>query len=60
MSDSTKFVAFEKYCNKCKYCKVKEEDMPCTECLEVGAREGTEVPDRFEEDTNGKKKAESV
>lgn len=44
-----KFVAFEAYCKKCKYEKIDGWKDPCNECLEIGAREGTVEPLRFEE-----------
>ncbi|MCI8992261.1 MAG: hypothetical protein HFG80_05960 [Eubacterium sp.] len=49
MSDNIQFVDFEKYCETCKYVKKKEVEDPCNECLEVGAREGSGKPERWEE-----------
>ena len=47
--DNMKFVDFLQYCGKCKYNKVEEFKDPCNECLDCGAREGTEQPLYFEE-----------
>lgn len=44
-----KIVKFDVYCLKCKYNKLDERLDPCNECLDYGAREGTEVPMKFEE-----------
>lgn len=44
-----KFVAFEAYCTKCKHENLHGLEDPCNECLEVGAREGTVEPLKFEE-----------
>ena len=52
-NDSTKFVSFEKYCNTCKYQKTPATHDPCNDCLAVGAREGTEVPENWKEKENG-------
>lgn len=44
-----KFVDFASYCPLCKHRDKKEDDSPCDECLEVGARKDTRKPERFEE-----------
>lgn len=49
MDDNTKFVAFDKYCEKCKYEKRSATNDPCNTCLETGARDGTEVPTEYKE-----------
>ncbi len=49
MDNTTKFVEFWKYCSKCKHYRKKDFEEPCNSCLEVGTREETEVPERFEE-----------
>lgn len=47
--DSKKFVRFDKYCEKCKYAKKSPTNDPCNDCLGIGAREGTEKPQYYEE-----------
>lgn len=49
MENNFKIVKFWHYCNHCKYADLPEAKDPCNECLEIGAREGTEVPEKFEE-----------
>lgn len=44
-----KEVRFDYFCNICKYNDVKEVRNPCNECLEVGMRDGTNVPIKYEE-----------
>ena len=44
-----KFVAFETYCKRCKYGDLDEWKDPCNDCLAIGAREGTQKPEKFEE-----------
>ena len=44
-----KEVQFWKYCKTCKFREYKEAQNPCNDCLEVGMREGTEVPERYEQ-----------
>lgn len=44
-----KFVAFEAYCDKCKYAELPGWKDPCNECLKVGGRENTQRPVNFEE-----------
>ena len=44
-----KIVKYDVYCPKCKYEKLDERLDPCNECLDYGAREGTEIPMKFEE-----------
>jgi len=53
MDDKTKFVPFDYYCPKCKWAKRDEHLDPCNECLDYPAREGTEVPMKFEEASKG-------
>lgn len=33
MEEVFKEVYFDEYCKKCKYCKLKDEEDPCNECL---------------------------
>lgn len=51
MNESTqyKIVKYDVYCPKCKYEKLDERLDPCNECLDYGAREGTDIPMKFEE-----------
>ena len=49
MYDTYKIVPFDYYCPKCKYAKRDEHLDPCNECLDYPAREGSEVPEKFEE-----------
>lgn len=49
MYDTYKIVPFDEYCPKCKYAKRDEHLDPCNECLDYPAREGSEVPEKFEE-----------
>ena len=46
---NTKFVAFEKYCEKCKHAEASPTADPCNDCLSIGGRDGTEKPEYFEE-----------
>ena len=48
MEDNYTVVRFDIYCNKCKYKDRDERLNPCNECLEVGARENTHVPEYWE------------
>lgn len=49
MGDSElKEVRFKQYCSTCKYRDRNEAQDPCNECLEVGMREGTWVPEKWE------------
>jgi len=52
-NSENKQVNFMKYCWLCKYGSRKENMDPCNICLEVAMREGTEVPEYFEEDKHG-------
>lgn len=50
MGDSElKEVRFDIYCKKCKHERKKDYEDPCNDCLEVGMREGTEKPEKWEE-----------
>ena len=49
LDSNLKETDFYTYCKKCKYEKKKEFEDPCNECLEVGMREGTAVPEKFKE-----------
>lgn len=50
-------VDFRTYCASCKYRDKKEFEDPCNECLEVGMRENTRVPEKYVESTKKEKKA---
>ena len=43
-----KIVRFDEYCYRCKHLDVDGADEPCNTCLEVEAREGTRVPEKYE------------
>lgn len=43
------FVEFGEYCEKCVYKKLSEDQSPCDECLEIGARPDSRKPEFFEE-----------
>ena len=49
MDSNLKEVDFNKYCETCKNKDLKEHFDPCNDCLEVGAREGTEKPECWKE-----------
>ena len=40
-----------KYCQSCKYRDRSQGLDPCNECLEIGMREGTSKPEKWEEKT---------
>lgn len=44
-----KEVYFHEYCKKCKHEKVKETEIPCTECLEYPINLYSHKPVKFEE-----------
>ena len=48
-SDIFREVRFDKYCETCKYKDLDEVKDPCNDCLTVGMREETEVPEFYEE-----------
>ena len=48
-SDIFREVRFDKYCETCKYKDLDEVKDPCNNCLAVGMREETEVPEFYEE-----------
>ena len=45
-----KEVYFNEYCNKCMYKDIREEDEPCSECVETSAREESHKPILFKEE----------
>lgn len=45
--DGIQIVNFEKYCPKCTYKKLTEQEDPCNRCLCTGAREGSNMPVEF-------------
>ena len=49
MDENLKEVVFHVYCKKCKHMRLKGWEEPCNSCLEIPAREGTVVPENFEE-----------
>lgn len=49
-------VDFKTYCETCKYRAKEEFEDPCNECLEVGMRENTRVPEKYVENPNRKTK----
>jgi len=54
VNNSFKEVAFALYCPKCEYKELEGYKSPCNECLEVPARPGTNVPEEYKEDKNGR------
>ena len=48
MEHQMKFVEFNIYCPKCKHRNLNEAQDPCNECLEIGARKDTHVPEYWE------------
>lgn len=49
MDNDTQFVDFKTYCKTCKHEEREAYRDPCNECLDHFAREGTCVPERWEE-----------
>lgn len=47
--EHTKFVAFEKYCQLCRYSETRETDDPCNECLTNPTNLGSVKPVNYEE-----------
>ena len=47
--NDTQFIDFFKYCATCKYKDTDEIDDPCNECLDIGAKEGSGIPEKYEE-----------
>ena len=48
MDTELKEVRFDIYCGKCKH-QMKDERLdPCNECLDIGYRENTHVPEYWE------------
>lgn len=43
-----KIVEFDKYCSTCKYKDLKENESPCSECLEEPTREHSHKPCKYE------------
>lgn len=54
MDESNKEVRFDIYCQKCTHYDTQDEDEPCNTCLSTGVRYGTEKPELYEEDKNGR------
>ena len=49
MLNGLKEVAFALYCPKCKNKELEGFKEPCNECLETPMRDGTSVPENYEE-----------
>lgn len=49
MEDIYKEVYFDKYCGKCKYEKLTENDSPCDECMDEPVNLYSHKPVKFEE-----------
>jgi hypothetical protein len=49
MEENWKVVDFEKYCPLCEHEKDDENDDPCHDCLEIGARLYSHKPEYFKE-----------
>lgn len=49
MEDSYKEVYFDKYCKTCQYCKNKEDESPCDECLAEPVNVYSHKPVRWKE-----------
>lgn len=54
-----KEVNFHDFCPKCEYYGIPESFEPCDECLEIGTRPNSVVPEYFKE-AKIKKKEENV
>lgn len=55
MNYNTKLVEFDKYCTKCNFAKVTEDNDPCDKCLSEPVMENTNKPMFFEERHNNGK-----
>lgn len=47
--DQQKFVDFFKYCAKCEYKDLTEDDEPCTHCLEDPVNTESAKPTKFKQ-----------
>lgn len=45
-----KEVYFDKYCNLCKYCKNREDESPCDDCLTEPVNSYSHKPVYFKEE----------
>ena len=52
-----KLVEFEKWCNKCAYFDLEENEEPCWECLTNTVNEDSHKPVKFKEKVNANKRA---
>lgn len=43
-----KIVRFDEWCHKCEHYNIVDWDYPCTECLQIPAREDSKKPEYFE------------
>ena len=48
-NENLKEVYFGMYCQECLHGKKAEEEPPCCDCLEVPARYGSHIPEKFEQ-----------
>lgn len=51
-----KIVEFEKWCDKCVYWPLKEDEEPCWECLTNPVNEDSHKPVKFKEKVNEDKR----
>lgn len=49
MNEEQKEVYFDIYCKTCKFCKNKEIESPCDECLDKPTNENSHKPLYYEE-----------
>jgi hypothetical protein len=49
MDEGYKEVYFDKYCKTCKYKKLKEEECPCSECLDAPINYASHKPVKWQE-----------
>ena len=49
MNEEYKEARFDLYCKKCKHKDLKENEVPCDECLAEPANWASEKPVKFEE-----------
>ena len=54
--NNEKEVNFHDFCPKCAFCDTSETAEPCDSCLEIGAKEGSVVPENYVEKGEKRKK----
>lgn len=54
MDSEERIVRFDKWCKKCEYVELGEQDDPCYSCLFYGGNENSEKPMFWEEKTKNK------